>query len=159
MERKHVNVLTINTDASFYKDYGVGAYAFHIVCDLFKIQKAGAFKQSATDSTECEMKCIANAISTLLAQKELPTVKWLIINTDSKHGIKRIKNPVTDFDKQVAALWNKLIQRMDSRKNKLRWVPAHTGVNDKRSLANEWCDQQAKKYARLEINRIKLQNP
>jgi ribonuclease HI len=142
--------ITINTDASYHIEKKVGGYAFYIVCDLFKIRKGGMFKNSPANSTEAEMMSIANAIATLLAQKELPKVKWLIINTDSIPAITRIKKAArtgNDLDKQVWLLLRKLNSRL-SAKSKIRHVKAHSKMGDARSKANEWCDTEAKKWMR-----------
>jgi len=48
--------ITINTDASFCQQTKVGAYAFYIVCDLFRIKKAGVFKQNPANPMDAEMK-------------------------------------------------------------------------------------------------------
>jgi len=73
--------ITINTDASFCQKTGAGAYAFYIVCDLFKIKKSGVFKENPLNPMDAEMKCIANAVATLNAQKELPKISWFLINS------------------------------------------------------------------------------
>ena len=146
--------ITINTDASYHIEKKVGGYAFYIVCDLFKIRKGGMFKNSPANSTEAEMMSIANAIATLLAQKELPKVKWLIINTDSIPAITRIKKAArtgNDLDKQVELLLRKLKSRL-SAKSKIRHVKAHSKIDDARSKANDWCDKEAKRWMRLAVS-------
>lgn len=146
--------ITINTDASYHIEKKVGGYAFYIVCDLFKIRKGGMFKKSPANSTEAEMMSIANTIATLLAQKELPKVKWLIINTDSIPAITRIKKAArtgNDLDKQVWLLLRKLNSRL-SAKSKIRHVKAHSKIDDARSKANDWCDKEAKRWMRLAVS-------
>lgn len=141
--------ITINTDASYCPKTGAAGYAFWIVCDLFTIKKSGMFKTTAKDPTDAESKCIANAIATLLAQKELPTVKWIIVNTDSLHSMERIQSKNTrktsGFYNQIYAQWQTLKKRMKSEKAEFRHVKAHSGVKDKRSYVNEWCDENAKR--------------
>ncbi len=66
-----LSYLTINTDASFHPEQKVGGYAFYIICDLFKIEKAGKFKANPKSSIDAEMKCFGNAIATILAQKRI----------------------------------------------------------------------------------------
>ena len=82
IRKSHVSCITINTDASFNSKHKIGGYAFYIVCDLFKIQKGGTFKKHPKTALEAEMMCMANALYTLLVQKELPSTKWIIINSD-----------------------------------------------------------------------------
>jgi ribonuclease HI len=146
--------ITINTDASYHIEKKVGGYAFYIVCDLFKIRKGGMFKSHPANSTEAEMMSIANAVATLLAQKELPKVKWLIINTDSIPAITRIKKAAhsgNDLNKQVELLLRKLKSRL-SAKSKFCHVKAHSNIGDARSKANDWCDKEAKMWMRLAVS-------
>jgi ribonuclease HI len=143
--------ITINTDASFYQEHKTGGYAFWIVCDLFKIQKGGFFKAEVANCTDAEMKAIGNAIATLLAQKELPQANFLIINTDSKVAIEQIRHQSTPLGKEVFKLWQRLINRLKTNRNEFRWVKAHSGKDDARSFVNEWCDKEAKKWAKISI--------
>jgi ribonuclease HI len=155
--RKKVNVITINTDASFHPDHNVGGYAFYIRCDLFKITKAGGFKIQPKNSKEAEMMCIGNAISTLLAQKELPEARWLIINSDCKYGYEEIRQGKRGIGKKINVMWQKLILRLGSAKNIFRHVKAHSGKDDARSFVNEWCDKEAKKWMRKCVAEIQLE--
>lgn len=154
--KKRVNCITINTDASFNHSKKVGGYAFYIVCDLFKIQKSGKFKTNPVSAEEAEIMCIGNAIATLLAQKELPSCKWLIINNDCKYGMQKIKSSKGKLAISVHKLWQQLIHRLGSCKNKFRYVAAHTDKDDARSKVNEWCDREAKKWMRISANEINI---
>ena len=49
---KCARCITINTDASFHPTQKVGGYAFHIVCDHFRIKKGGKFKANPENSEE-----------------------------------------------------------------------------------------------------------
>lgn len=147
---KKIACITINTDASFHPTLKVGGYAFYIICDLFKITKGGMFKNHPKTPEEAEIMCIGNALATLLAQKELPEAKWLIINSDCQRGMEKIKRSSTPLGKQVQGLWQQLIRRLGSSKNKFRYVEAHQrGQLDKRSFVNDWCDKEAKKYMKI----------
>lgn len=146
---KSVKCITINTDASFHPTLKVGGYAFYIICDLFKIQKAGKFKKLPKTAEEAEIMCIGNAIATLLAQNELPISTWLIINNDCQFGMNKIKKQETTLGKQVFKLWSRLIARIHSKRNVFRYVKAHNGTPDARSFVNDWCDKEAKKYMRI----------
>ena len=152
---KTVNCITINTDASFCPDTKAGGYAFTIVCDLFKIYKSGKFKNIVKGSTDAEMMCIANALSTLAAQKEVMQSKFLVINTDSKGSIKQIRHQETKLGRQVNILWGKCIQKMGSSNNEFRHVKAHSGQNYSRSKVNEWCDFEAKKWMKVMRSEIR----
>lgn len=152
---KKVTCITINTDASFNHEHKVGGYAFYIVCDLFKIQKGGRFKNHPRTPEEAEIMCIGNAIATLLAQKELPACKWLVINTDCTGGMDKIRMQKTPLSIEVNKLWSKLIVKLGSKKNKFRHVKAHNGTPDARSWVNDWCDKEAKKWMRRAVTELK----
>lgn len=155
-------LVTINTDASF-KD-GFGGYAFWIVCDAGKIQKAGMIKNKANTSTDAETMCIANAIHTL-KHSRFSGVTKVIINTDSKESINlltgksrcKAANPLFKvveecmFNMMELCLKLGLSIREVDKLIEFRWVKAHNGKKDARSFVNDWCDKEAKKYCKLRI--------
>lgn len=150
-----LNCITINTDASFSFEKQSGGYAFYIVCDLFKIQKGGKFKVVPKNSIDAEMMCMANAIYTLLAQKELPQTKLIVINSDCLTSFPKIKmKSDTESGRKVALLLRALRKRMMYNgstlpKFEFRHVKGHTQNKDARSYVNRWCDEEAKKWMRL----------
>lgn len=148
-----INCLTINTDASFHPIHKVGGYAFYIVCDLFKIEKSGKFKQNPKSSIDAEMKCFGNAIATILAQKELPKIKKIVFNTDCLSGVgcvtnKKKKNKV---ELQIVKLINDLKSRTACKDFEFRHVKSHSGTKDSRSWINNKLDKEAKKWMRKQI--------
>lgn len=147
-DKHKVRGVTINTDASYYVDYKAGGFAFWIKTDNFKLTKGGKFKGDILTSQEAETKCIGNAIAMLLSQKDLPKAGFLCINTDSKHSIEQITKRKDKLGIQVNDLWNRLIHRLGSKKNYFKHVKSHTGKNDARSYINDWCDEEAKKWAK-----------
>lgn len=157
---KNVNCITVNTDASFHPQHKIGGYAFYIVCDLFKIQKGGMFKNNPKTPMEAEMMCMANALFTLLSQKELPSTKWIVINSDCLFSFSRIgRKSQDDIGKKVAEMLRKV--RIQTSYNNLimpkfefRHVKAHNGTNDARSFVNDWCDKEAKKWMRKAVNEL-----
>lgn len=153
---KSVRCITINTDASYHSELKVGGYAFTIVCDLFRINKSGRFKTPPKSSQDAEIMCIGNAIHTLLTQPELPNTQYLIVNTDCKWGYRAILESKKSRAKSVRALWEQLIEEVGSHKSEFRHVRAHTGANDRRSKANHWCDQEARKQMH---NAVMILNP
>lgn len=149
---KRIPCITINTDASYYE--GAGGFAFYIVCDLFKIQKGGMFKKSQNSPLVCEAMAIGNAFATLLAQKELPEVGIIVINTDCKLAIKNISSSKKEPYKQINAMMGRLRTRCNA-KISFRHVKAHNGTPDARSWVNDWCDKEAKKWRKLHAQAIK----
>ena len=151
----NITCITINTDASFCPIHKVSGYSFYIVCDTFKIKKGGKFlKQQPQNPEEAEMMCIGNAIQTLLAQKELPAVKLIVLNSDCKFGMRKIKTADGDLGKQINGFWSELLRRTGARFNAMKYVRAHSGVEDARSKVNEWCDKEAKRWMRISRNEI-----
>lgn len=164
-KRKALNCLTINTDASYSHKYKVGTYAFYIVCDLFKIQKSGYFKVKPKSPMDAEMMCMANALATLNAQKELPVVKLIIINSDclysfEKIGLKKKNETGRVVAKQLQQVRNKMAFRgVILPKFDFRHVKAHNGTPDARSYVNDWCDREAKKWMGYLLNKLKEDEP
>lgn len=155
---RSVNCITINTDASFHPVHKKGGYAFYIVCDLFKIQKGGMFKKNPKTAMEAEMMCMANALYTLLSQKELPSTKWIVINSDCLFSFERIKRKSQDaIGKQVAEMLRKVRLKTSYKdvimpKFEFRHVKAHNGTPDARSWVNDWCDKEAKKWMKQSVS-------
>lgn len=148
--------LTINTDASFYE--GAGGYAFYIVCDLFKIQKAGMFKSRMKSPHQCEGASIANALAIISNQKELPSIRLIVINTDCKHAIRDIEKGIRQ---EPFITINKMINTLKERTGatfSFRYVKAHNGTPDARSWVNDWCDKESKKYRRMHFDILKKQS-
>lgn len=145
--------ITINTDASWCSKTKVGGYAFYIICDLFRIRKSGSFQTPCLSSDEAEARCIANALHTLVSQKELPETDFIILNTDSMACIRKIGN---HNDIKVYRIINECVTKLKSRLTKdeispsfqARHVKAHTNKNDARSHVNKWCDTMAKQHMR-----------
>lgn len=157
-QNKWVTCITINTDASFRPDYRVGGFAFYIVCDYFKIRKGGIFKsQQPQNAQEAEMMCMANAIHTLLAQKDLPQTQLIVVNSDAITTFQHIKNKSTNpIGKAVAAQLRRIRKYMiKSVKIEFRHVKAHTKDTAARSKANAWCDQEAKRWMRIAVEQKK----
>lgn len=155
--KKHVNCITINTDASYNLQHGVGAYAFYIVCDNFRIMVGGKLK-NCKSSVDAEMMAIGNALHTLGKHPQLPTTKLIVINTDCTGAMERIKlKSHNEVGRNVARVLRQLRQKTSWRnaimpKYEFRHVKAHNGIPDSRSFANDWCDKEAKKWIRVAVN-------
>lgn len=154
LDNYNKSCITINTDASFCPVTKASGYAYWIVSDSFVIKEAGFFKTKTDNSTHAEIKCIGNAIYTLLKRKKLPKVKWLIINTDSKQEISSIELAKNNHSKTTQELHLKLINRIESQINHFRHVKAHSKIQDKRTFVNDWCDIEAKKYMKIQRKNI-----
>lgn len=153
MKNRRLNCITINTDASFNLRKKTGGYAFYIVCDLFKIQKGGMFKVNPDNPQDAEMKCMVNALHTLVVQKELPPVKLIVINSDCLHSFTLIGRNKSGVGKIIADTLRELRKKMAFDgilpEFEFRHVKAHSDIKDARSWVNDWCDKEAKKWMRL----------
>lgn len=151
-------LVTVTTDASFHCQLKYGAYAFWAVCNEFKITKSGVFKSKCINPDDAEAKCIINALRiVLLAHNGITKV---IVNTDSLNAIALLKNDRVHIKKYMGnnmKMWSHirgayntvLYEGISKAVIEFRHVKAHTGIKDKRSYVNEWCDSEAKKQLRM----------
>lgn len=152
-----IMLVTINTDASFHPKLKYGAYAFWAVCDDFKITKSGVFRKKCIDPDDAESKCIINALTVIL--KAHKGITKIIINTDSLNAIAYLtkdKNHINKYRLSMSKMRQfqlclSLLPMPKNLKIEYRHVKAHSGVEDKRSYVNEWCDLEAKKQLRRVI--------
>lgn len=156
-----VTCITINVDASFHPQEKVGGYAFWIVCSKFVIKKGGMFKTNPKNSTEAELMGIANAAYTLLKTPDLPYCRLVVVNNDCLNAHEKIGQKSNNkIGKETANIFKQirgvLYYPGAQTKIHLRHVKAHSGIDDKRSYVNEWCDKEAKKWMR-EALKIKKQ--
>lgn len=150
-------LVTINTDASFYKRQQRGSYAFWAVSNKFKIIKYDILKGPCQRPDEAEMKCIINALYMVLPAED--SVRRLIVNTDSMNAIH-----VFEHDKEAIKRWglhwaaglrnryNKIVGAYPDVAIEFRHVKAHAGTESPRAWVNDWCDRMAKKVLYEKIN-------
>lgn len=152
-------LVTVNTDASYRS--GAAGYAFWIVCDAGKLQKAGEIKNKVAGINDAELMCIANAIHTLKHSK-FKGIEKVIINTDSQTSIDflsgksrpKYSSPISNIVDEtyfnmleVCLKYGKSIRQV-KQVFEFRHVKAHSGKKDSRSYVNDWCDKEAKKYCK-----------
>lgn len=152
-------LVTINTDASFHKHLKFGSYAFWAICNDWKITKSGVFRKKCQTSDDAESKCIINALTVIL--KSHKGISKIIINTDSLNAIAYLtkdENHIKRYGLSMPKMrqFQQCLTMLPILKNRIeieyRHVKAHSGVNDKRSYVNEWCDSEAKKQLRMKIS-------
>jgi len=81
--------------------------------------------------------------------------KYIIVNTDSTVSIGRMNWTYKGLKKHKNKNLGKAINILKKIRNKcqvleFRHVKAHSGIENKRSYANEWCDREAKIKMRQE---------
>lgn len=154
-------LVTINTDASFHPQIKWGAYAFWAICNDFKITKSGVFRKKCMNPDDAETKCILNALTVIL--KAHKGITKIIINTDSLNAIAYLtedKKHIRRYNlsNQKAIEFRRIFLSLVKHTTiEFRHVKAHSGVNDKRSFVNEWCDTEAKRQLRSKILKTKNQ--
>lgn len=158
IEINNINCITINTDASFNHRHQVSGYCYYIKSNYFTISAAGQFKNVQPKcSSEAELMCIGNALYILL-KKDIPAVDFIVINSDSKIALSRIKTGKTKIGHQVFKILSRLKRKLKTKDVRLKHVKAHSGFQDKRSWANEYCDKNAKMQMRIALSN-KLNKP
>jgi ribonuclease HI len=157
-------VVTINTDASFNPQYKIGGYAYWVVYNGKRVKRGGILKE-CQNSTEAEIKAIANALYKLTLLK-FKDVFLIIVNTDCTPAVDLItgksKTEVKGTNDAIAAIHQYVTElRISNGINKIaeeyieyRHVKAHTKVKDKRSYVNDWCDKVAKDFVKLHILKL-----
>lgn len=150
-------IITINTDASFNLKAQVGTYAFSIVSNLGRIYGAGPIKKKVQDPTEAEMKCIVNALAMVKRNTQLVhKSNRIIINTDCLNAIhifNQAKKKINKYNLSKPNYQHARDSFFKIRKElgmviELRHVKGHSGVQDKRSMANDFLDQACKEEMR-----------
>jgi ribonuclease HI len=137
--------ITINTDASFCHKTKIGGYAFWIKSDFFTIKKQGHFNSLVDNSTDAELRCIANAIATLSVQNLGGYEYILVINTDSKGAVGWMKNPQNKTALICKLQLDNLLELTNCTFVKWKHVKAHSNKDDARSFVNDWCDKMSRK--------------
>lgn len=157
-------IVTINTDASFNKDFKRGSFAFWIVCNEFKITRSGVLRKQCSRPEIAEFRCLINAFHVLLTQ-DVSRVKKIIVNTDCLNVIHLLTKNKEAIRKYRLASWgNNLVLQLDlligNKRNKIeieyRHVKSHETTVGARNYVNDWCDRNAKQELRIAIYQQKL---
>lgn len=144
-------LVTINTDASYSPINRRAGYAFWAVCDEFRIQKSGVFRDKCMNPNDAEAKCILNALKVVTSANK--NITKIIVNTDSLNAIALLKYDREHMRKYIGdnmKMWKHLrivyaeFRRIKGLQIEFRHVKAHSGLKDKRSYVNEWCNFNAK---------------
>jgi len=148
-------IVTINCDASYSNTYKIGAYAFWIVSDRFKILKSGKLKKKISHSRYAEYFSVLNALY-VLSKEDLSDIKKVIVNTDCMDVVDSINKNVTKWNKNYFSAYYPEFRRIIKGFPLIeaRHVKAHTLKNEPRSYVNEWCDKEAKKWIHKMIKEI-----
>lgn len=83
-------------------------------------------------------------------------VDIVIINSDCKNGMKKIKDGTTELGYIINEMVNELMRITNCVFADYRHVKAHVAIKDSRTYINDWCDKEAKYHMRNGIkNKIK----
>lgn len=148
-----MSCITIYTDASLCPDTSAGGWACWVRFGKFEtMQLSGFFKEETRDSTEAELKAIANAISVVIRRLQ-PKEKIIVVVTDSAMAIAYIKTGVKKPRHKHLAGWQRRtaiaerINHMIPKGCELRVnkVQGHSKTDGKRSYVNNVVDKAAYK--------------
>lgn len=147
-------IITINTDASFSKEFNFWTYAYWIKSDNFLYKGSGVFKDKVDNSTDAESRAIAVALWILKQQKAEFDI--LVINRDNI-GAKPTGNKPYQIHlkNQLKKYKEVLVNEYGSKIRKIifKHVKAHTNVKDSRSYVNKWCDEACKnEFYKFKLN-------
>lgn len=151
--------VTVNTDAGYSYKYGIGTFAYWIRGTGERLHGSGILKNKPSlfkdKPYECEMKAIINAL-TAIRKTNHPPIIGFIFNRDniktksSKSGnelermlYKEIQHFRKDAENRLGDKFA-ILTKKQKQYAIFRHVKAHSGVDDKRSWVNEWCDSQCK---------------
>lgn len=147
--------ITIYTDASHCQQTQKAGWACWIkFAPDGVIERSGAMKMTAPDSTAAEMMAIANALA-IVKRRLAPADAVLLVNTDSMNAINRITGRTSKQAKKkckhlqaLADVINDLVP--EGCELRMKHVKAHNGTKDgKRSYINNRVDKAARKALRL----------
>lgn len=153
--------VTIITDASVILETGKAGYGFYIGCGTGMIKKAGKLKVDTRSSSQAELHCIANALHTLKHSKFAPITKvWLWCDSESavdnitgnSRGFKtpelrKVVDEIHFLMMEICLREYKSIRAIDTM-FEVAHIKGHTGNADKLSVIQNWCDVNARKYAK-----------
>lgn len=147
---------TINTDASHRPGMNLGGYAFWISTDKQRYKSSGLLKGKIIDSTEAELKAVANAFHHLIVNIKPEGLEKVYVNTDCM-AVKNLidskkKCSNSGKYKEVLALIQKLIKGLDVE---IRHVKGHKHTNTPRNYVNDWCDNAARQAINNSIKQTK----
>lgn len=136
---------TVITDASFCPRTKSAAWAAWVRCDGVDhaIKAAGGLRR-AEKSDEAEKQASLNGI--VVAKKFGAT--RVLLQTDCMATVHLIQGVTKNAS--IIKAWNDLLRQagLEGFPIYVRHVKAHSGVDDPRSFANEWCDKVANKVRR-----------
>lgn len=133
---------TVLTDASFCPKQRVGGWAVWIVCEDERYKRFDAFFELLATSQEAEIKAIINGL-------------WIanrLFSPDHFHVVSDCTTAMAAISRS-GTKWNaKVLEIIGERRLTFKHVKAHSGVGDRRSYVNEWCDFHAKMAMKRQRN-------
>lgn len=152
--------VTLTVDASYCPDTGAAGWAMYVSSDLVRTSYKGQLT-GAKNATAAEIQATVNALFLVNRMFRGHEVKRLFVNIDCMEVIRLIsggKNSSrncyeasTELHKQQRILSGNL----GHVKVIGRHVKAHTSKKDRRSIANELCDVNAKEQMRILRKKLK----
>lgn len=139
-------IVTINTDAGWFRHQKVGSFAYWIKGDGIHLHGSGMLKGKIMSSTEAETKAIANALY-ILKESGVTGIKRIIINRDNIRAVnkKRGREEQKLVYQLLRHFWDKTNHETEFTKfYTFRHVKAHSNGTLARDWVNNWCDARCK---------------
>jgi ribonuclease HI len=155
-------LVTIITDASFYKEHNVGAWACYIISNRGKLVKSDSFKTKIETPQVAELCAVVKGLYFALKEKLAQNGDTIMLQTDCLyviHLINKLHKPKRDLEKQAL----QFLFSWQAKYNliyKTKHVKGHSSKKEPRFWANNLVDRLAKKAALNEIkNQDKILTP
>lgn len=146
-------LVTIIVDASFYLKPRSAAWAFWTISNLGKLQYSGLFHREVLDSNHAELAAIANALHVSLPNAVCYGVKKVLIQTDSMTAINAINGKYEGkYGAAIKTIYT-LIEKYEIE-FEMRHVKGHVGKGTPRNYCQDWCDQESRRIAKRNWNKI-----
>lgn len=142
--------VTILTDASWDQKLLVAGYGYWVASDRGKRAGGGPFKNKVSSSNQAEMQACANALFIAIREglvKEGDSVLFQVDNLHALRVLSMLQPPVVA--EEIAIL--RYFQTLTVGKQiavRFRHVKGHSNKKDNRFLANNHCDERARKGLR-----------
>lgn len=160
--------ITIYTDASVCPKSKTGGWACWVKFGKFEtLQASGFFKEACDDSTDAELRAIANAL-TVVVRRLRPTDAILVVVTDSLQAQMRIQGKIKqpnkgNHRKEKFAAFQSVVDHIlalipDGCELRVNKVKAHARHDGARSYVNNLVDKAARKEMRRKRNQLTYGN-
>jgi ribonuclease HI len=151
--------ITIIADASYCPNTGATGYAFWIASQRGKRGGAGIPACAVVNNNAAEIIALLAALNDACKVGLVREGDFVLLQTDCQAAIKALKGVRLHITKQETSLvsWFNNFVSEHKLHIQIRHVQGHTGRKDSRFVANNICDEKARRNMRLARERHKKQ--